>query len=249
MFATWFQEGDSCAPRSYQGTEVTMSSYNFVKVIISPSICSKAPGRSSVEGLNFSQLAPTELKTCFSRCTHRLLNSRHLFWSLVNDFCKSKLFWTSASNFALSFCFSCSKLSDWVRSFVFNSAILASASANKPLVVWSSKSFFSRAVDWSFILLSKLSIITSCFLSSKSCGYQPGALLFGGVDDEKLGCVWDHTRAKVIGTLSKSIGFPKHETDISRYRRQHIVGRLFYSNFKVNNFSLTFIGFNNEDVL
>jgi hypothetical protein len=45
----------------------------------SPSICSKAPGRSSVEGLNFSQLAPTESKICFSRCTHRLLNSRHLF--------------------------------------------------------------------------------------------------------------------------------------------------------------------------
>jgi hypothetical protein len=34
-----------------------------------------------------------------------------------------------------------------------------------------------------------------------SCGYQPGALLFGGVDDEKLGCVRDETRAKVIGTL------------------------------------------------
>jgi hypothetical protein len=51
-----------------------------------------------------------------------------------------------------------------------------------------------------------------------SCGYQPGALLFGGVDDEKLGCVRDQTRAKVIGTLSKSIGFPKLETDISRYR-------------------------------
>jgi hypothetical protein len=82
-----------------------------------------------------------------------------------------------------------------------------------------------------------------------SCGYQPGALLFGGVDDEKLGCVWDHTGAKVIGTLSKSIGFLKLETDISRYRRQHIVGSLFYSNFKVNNFSLTFIVFNNEDVL
>jgi hypothetical protein len=73
-----------------------------------------------------------------------------------------------------------------------------------------------------------------------SCGYRPGALLFGGVDDEKLGCVRDHTGAKVIGTLSKSIGFPKLETDISRYRRQHIVGSLFYSNFKVN-FSLTFI--------
>jgi hypothetical protein len=27
-----------------------------------------------------------------------------------------------------------------------------------------------------------------------SCGYQPGALLFGGVDDEKLGCVRDQTR-------------------------------------------------------
>jgi hypothetical protein len=26
-----------------------------------------------------------------------------------------------------------------------------------------------------------------------SCGYQPGALLFGGVDDEKLGCVRDQT--------------------------------------------------------
>jgi hypothetical protein len=81
-----------------------------------------------------------------------------------------------------------------------------------------------------------------------SCGYRPGALLFGGIDDERLGCVRDQTGAKVIGTLSKSIGFPKLETDISRYRRQHIVGSLFYSNFKVNNFSLTFIVFNNEDV-
>jgi hypothetical protein len=76
-----------------------------------------------------------------------------------------------------------------------------------------------------------------------SCGYRPGALLFCGIDDERLGCVWDQTGAKVIGTLSKSIGFSKLETDISRYRRQHIVGSLFYSNFKVNNFSLTFICF------
>jgi hypothetical protein len=73
-----------------------------------------------------------------------------------------------------------------------------------------------------------------------SCGYQPGALLFGGVDSERLGCVRDQTGAKVIGTLSKSIGFPKLETDISRYQRQHIVGSLFYSNFKVKNFSSTF---------
>jgi hypothetical protein len=81
-----------------------------------------------------------------------------------------------------------------------------------------------------------------------SCGYRPRALLFGGIDDERLGCVRDQTGAKVIGTLSKSIGFPKLETDISRYRRQHIVSSLFYSNFKVNNFSLTFIVCNNEDV-
>jgi hypothetical protein len=81
-----------------------------------------------------------------------------------------------------------------------------------------------------------------------SCGYRPGALLFGGIDYERLGCVRDQTGAKVIGTLSKSIGFPKLKTDISRYRRQHIVCSLFYSNFKVNNFSLTFIVFNNEDV-
>jgi hypothetical protein len=81
-----------------------------------------------------------------------------------------------------------------------------------------------------------------------SCGYRPGALLFGGIDDERLGCIRDQTGLKVISTLSKSIGFLKLEADISRYRRQHIVGSLFYSNFKVNNFSLTFIVFNNIDV-
>jgi hypothetical protein len=81
-----------------------------------------------------------------------------------------------------------------------------------------------------------------------SCGYEPGALLFGGVDDESLGCLRDRTGAKVIGTLSKSIGFPKLETNISRYRRQHIVGSLFYSNFKVKTFLRLFIVFNNEGV-
>jgi hypothetical protein len=81
-----------------------------------------------------------------------------------------------------------------------------------------------------------------------SCGYWPGALLFGGIDDERLDCIRDQTGAKVIGILSKSIGFPKLEADISRYRRQHIVGILFYSNFKVNNFCLTFIICNNINV-
>jgi hypothetical protein len=66
-----------------------------------------------------------------------------------------------------------------------------------------------------------------------SCGYQPGSMLFGGVDEEILGCMRDHAGAKIIGTLSKSVGFPKLESDISGYRRQHIVGSLFYSNFKV----------------
>jgi hypothetical protein len=66
-----------------------------------------------------------------------------------------------------------------------------------------------------------------------SCGYRPGALLFGGVDEESLGCLWDQTGAKVVSTLSKSVGFPKLEADLNRYRRQHIADSLFYSNFKV----------------
>jgi hypothetical protein len=69
-----------------------------------------------------------------------------------------------------------------------------------------------------------------------SCGYQPGALLFGGIDEESLGCLQDRTGAKVVTTLSKSVGFPKLEADLSRYRRQHIAGSLFYSNFKVKFF-------------
>jgi hypothetical protein len=69
-----------------------------------------------------------------------------------------------------------------------------------------------------------------------SCGYQPGALLFGGVAEESLGCLWDRVGVKVVITLSKSVGFLKLETDLSRYRRQHIAGSLFYSNFKVKFF-------------
>jgi hypothetical protein len=52
-----------------------------------------------------------------------------------------------------------------------------------------------------------------------SCGYQPGAMLFSGISEESLGCIRDRTRVKVISTLSKSVGFPKLEADISRYRR------------------------------
>jgi hypothetical protein len=66
-----------------------------------------------------------------------------------------------------------------------------------------------------------------------SCGYQPATMLFGGIEEEALGCVCNNTVAKIIGTLSKSVGFLKLEADISSYRRQHIVGSLFYFNFKV----------------
>jgi hypothetical protein len=81
-----------------------------------------------------------------------------------------------------------------------------------------------------------------------SCGYRSRALLFGGIDDEGLGCIQDQIGAKVIGTLSKSIGFPKLDAGISRYRRQHIVGSLFYSNFKVNILCLTFTIFKNINI-
>jgi hypothetical protein len=70
-----------------------------------------------------------------------------------------------------------------------------------------------------------------------SCGYQPRSMLFGGVDEEILGCIRDRAEVKIIGTLSKSVGFPKLESNISGYRRQHIVGSLFYSNFKVKSVS------------
>jgi hypothetical protein len=44
----------------------------------SPSICSKVLDMLSVEGVHFSALAPTELKTFFNRCTQWLLKFRHM---------------------------------------------------------------------------------------------------------------------------------------------------------------------------
>jgi hypothetical protein len=66
-----------------------------------------------------------------------------------------------------------------------------------------------------------------------SCGYKPGSLLFGGVNEGKLRCLWNRTEAKVVRTFSKSIGLPKIEADLCRYQRQHIAGSLLYANFKV----------------
>jgi hypothetical protein len=42
-----------------------------------------------------------------------------------------------------------------------------------------------------------------------SCGYQPGSMLFGGVDEEILGCIRDRAGAKIVGTLSKRGWIPK----------------------------------------
>jgi hypothetical protein len=46
-----------------------------------------------------------------------------------------------------------------------------------------------------------------------SYGYQPGSILFCWFDEEILGCIRDHTGAKIVGTLSKCVEFPKLETD------------------------------------
>jgi hypothetical protein len=76
-----------------------------------------------------------------------------------------------------------------------------------------------------------------------ACGYKPGALLFGGVNEGKLRCLRNRTEAKVVRTFSKNVGQPKIEADLCRYRRQHIAGSLFYANFKVK--LLTFYYFLN----
>jgi hypothetical protein len=76
-----------------------------------------------------------------------------------------------------------------------------------------------------------------------SCGYKPGALLFGEVNEGKLRCLRNRTEAKVVRTFSKNVGLPKIEADLCRYQRQHIAGSLFYANFKVKtlNFLLFFL--------
>jgi hypothetical protein len=76
-----------------------------------------------------------------------------------------------------------------------------------------------------------------------SCGYKPGALLFGGVNEGKLRFLRNRTEAKVVRTFSKNVGLPKIEADLCRYRRQHVAGSLFYANFKVK--LLTFYYFLN----
>jgi hypothetical protein len=66
-----------------------------------------------------------------------------------------------------------------------------------------------------------------------SCGYKSGAMLFGGVNEGKLRCLRNRTEAKIVRTLSKSVGLPKVEADLCRYQRHHVAGSLLYANFKV----------------
>jgi hypothetical protein len=94
----------------------------------SPSICSKVSSRFSTEGLNFSALAPTELKTCFSRCRHWLPKFTHFSGSSFSDFCKFEFFSASASSLASKFFF-------YMESSLFNLAISAWASASEPSMV------------------------------------------------------------------------------------------------------------------
>jgi hypothetical protein len=74
-----------------------------------------------------------------------------------------------------------------------------------------------------------------------SCGYKPGSMLFGGVNEGKLRCLRNRTEAKVVRTFSKSVGLPKIEADLCRYQRQHIAGSLLYANFKVKNIIIIFL--------
>jgi hypothetical protein len=77
------------------------------------SICLKVFDMSSDEGAISSELTPTELKTPFNRCTQRLPNSKHEFRRSFKDFCSFVFLSASASYFACSSFFSCSKLSDF----------------------------------------------------------------------------------------------------------------------------------------
>jgi hypothetical protein len=101
----------------------------------SPSMCSKVLDMFSAEGVNFSALAPTELKTFFNRYTQRLPKSRHMFQSSFKDCCSFVFPAASASYFMCKLFLSCSKLSHFCRSSMFNLAFSAcSSQGNLPLL-------------------------------------------------------------------------------------------------------------------
>jgi hypothetical protein len=60
-------------------------------------------------------------------------------------------------------------------------------------------------------------------------GYRPVVVLFSGVDNDVLECIPDRDGAKVVNTLTKSIGFSKLESELSNIRKQHIVGSFSFN--------------------
>jgi hypothetical protein len=89
------------------------------------SMCLKVFGMASAEGVMSSELAPTELKTLFNRCTQRLPKFKHMFRSSFKDYCSFVYLSASASYFACKSFFSCSKLSNFCRSSSLNLAFSA----------------------------------------------------------------------------------------------------------------------------
>jgi hypothetical protein len=97
--------------------------------LTSPSMCSKVLDMFPAEGVNFSALALTELKTFFNHCTQRLPKPKHMFRSSFKDCCSFVFSTASTSYFFCKFFLSCSKLSDFWRSSLFNLAFSVCASA------------------------------------------------------------------------------------------------------------------------
>jgi hypothetical protein len=77
------------------------------------SMCLKVSDISLAEGAISLELAPTELKTHFKRCTQWLANSKHLFRRSLKDSCNFVFLSASTLYFACSSFFSCSKHSDF----------------------------------------------------------------------------------------------------------------------------------------
>jgi hypothetical protein len=86
------------------------------------SVCSKVFSMSSAKGVNSSELAPTELKTLFNRCTQRLPKFKHMFRSSFKDCCSFVFFSALASYFVCKSFFSCLKLYDFWSSSSLNLA-------------------------------------------------------------------------------------------------------------------------------
>jgi hypothetical protein len=142
--------------------------------------------------------------------------------------------------------------SRFVSSVVSASAVAASAGAASVAVVSSAAGVFDAEAGGGVSSIASktvmiLHLFSAGFLiavgssffckSFISCG--PSGLSLRGKDSvitfkiSSTSAAGGVEGAKIISILSKSIGFPKLEKDISCCRRQHIIGSLFYSNFKV----------------